>query len=142
MLVYNNSASEKTILLIPTTDSPESFMSYDNFIGTLIATTIAASDATTDNYAFNGKQFVRVKNAIGVGANRAWLSIPKTTGNQQFIKIRRSTEGGEGTTGIDASLVNSEEVNSVWYDLNGRRLQGKPSLKGVYIKNGKKVVVK
>ena len=29
-----------------------------------------------------------------------------------------------------------------WYDLNGRRLQSKPSRKGVYIMNGKKVVVK
>jgi hypothetical protein len=29
-----------------------------------------------------------------------------------------------------------------WYDLNGRKLQGKPTRKGVYIQNGQKVVVK
>ena len=29
-----------------------------------------------------------------------------------------------------------------WYDLNGRRLSGKPGQKGVYIVNGRKVVVK
>ena len=28
-----------------------------------------------------------------------------------------------------------------WYDLNGRRLQQKPDQKGVYLKNGRKVVV-
>ena len=28
------------------------------------------------------------------------------------------------------------------YDLNGRYLQGKPTKKGVYIQNGKKVVVR
>jgi hypothetical protein len=32
-------------------------------------------------------------------------------------------------------------VNSVWYDLNGRKLNGKPAQKGIYIKNGKKIVV-
>jgi hypothetical protein len=29
---------------------------------------------------------------------------------------------------------------NIYYDLSGRRLQGKPVTKGVYIKNGKKVV--
>jgi hypothetical protein len=48
-----------------------------------------------------------------------------------------------GTTGIDATLVNSEKVNSEeWYDMQGRKLEGKPARKGVYISNGKKVVVK
>ncbi len=48
-----------------------------------------------------------------------------------------------GTTGIDASLVNREEVNNEeWYDLEGRKLQGQPKQKGVYISKGKKVIVK
>jgi hypothetical protein len=48
-----------------------------------------------------------------------------------------------GATGIDATLMNSEEVNSEeWYDMQGRKLEGKPARKGVYISNGKKVVVK
>ena len=29
-----------------------------------------------------------------------------------------------------------------WYDLNGRKLNGMPTKKGMYIMNGKKVVVK
>jgi hypothetical protein len=32
--------------------------------------------------------------------------------------------------------------NAQWYDLNGRKLQGKPTKKGLYIVNGRKVVVK
>ena len=101
-------------------------------------TVIPASNATTDNYAFNGKQFVWVMNEIAIGANKAYLSIPKTNGNPKNIRIYR---GNGEATGIDESIVNSEDMNSVWYDLNGRKLQGKPSLKGVYIKNGKKVIV-
>ena len=50
---------------------------------------------------------------------------------------------GGNMTGIDASLVNSEEVNSEkWYDLNGRKLQKKPTQKGVYLLNGRKVVMR
>jgi hypothetical protein len=30
----------------------------------------------------------------------------------------------------------------VWYDLNGRKLPGKPNTKGIYIRNGHKVVIK
>ena len=50
---------------------------------------------------------------------------------------------GGDTTGIDATLMNSERVNSeAWYTLDGRKLQGKPTQKGVYITNGKKVIIK
>ena len=58
----------------------------------------------------------------------------------QFIPV---SDMNVGITDIGASLVNSEEANSEkWYDLNGRRLQQKPTQKGVYILNGKKTVVK
>jgi hypothetical protein len=45
----------------------------------------------------------------------------------------------DGTTGVDATLVNSEKVNSDVYDLQGRRVL--PLKKGICITNGKKVVV-
>ena len=45
-----------------------------------------------------------------------------------------------GDTGI--STVKAAADKDVWYDLNGRRLLGEPTMKGVFIKNGKKVVIK
>jgi len=39
--------------------------------------------------------------------------------------------------------VNSEKfATDDWYDLNGRKIEGRPVKKGVYIVNGKKVVIK
>lgn len=35
--------------------------------------------------------------------------------------------------------VKATEEDGFWYDLNGRRLPGKPSQKGIYIQNGRKV---
>ena len=52
--------------------------------------------------------------------------------------------GSDDTTAIEGSMFNvqSSMFNDGWYDLNGRRLNGKPTAKGVYINNGKKYVVK
>ena len=60
----------------------------------------------------------------------------------QFISIADITNG-DNLTGIDAILVNSEKVNSEkWYDLNGQQLQKKPTRKGVYLHNGRKVIIR
>ena len=51
--------------------------------------------------------------------------------------------GEGGATGIQ-EIVNSQSVNSksLWYTLDGRRLDGKPTQPGVYINSGCKVVIK
>ena len=47
------------------------------------------------------------------------------------------------TTVIKDVRSKVEDVRSqVWYDLSGRKLNGMPSKKGLYIINGKKVVIK
>ena len=49
--------------------------------------------------------------------------------------------GNDDATGI-AELFGLEEEAGAWYDLNGRKLVGKPSQKGIYINNGKKTIIK
>lgn len=46
-----------------------------------------------------------------------------------------------GVTGIETIDCEPLTLNQ-WYDMQGRKLEGKPARKGVYISNGKKVVVK
>lgn len=46
-----------------------------------------------------------------------------------------------GVTGIETIDREPLTLNQ-WYDMQGRKLEGKPARKGVYISNGKKVVVK
>ena len=137
MLVYNNSNETKVILLIPCNEPDMAITVAPEFKGTLTGTTIAASTEAQTNYALNGKQFVYVKNAIEIGANKAYLSIPATVSNARALNIVFSDE----TTKItNTNLTNL--TNDGWYDLNGRKLNGMPTKKGVYVKNGKKVVVK
>ena len=137
LLVKNNAAEAKTILLIPTTNAtPDDVTPYEGFKGTLEATQIAASTATQNNYALNGKEFVWVMDAIDIAANRAWLEVPATTTNSRALTIVF-----DDVTGLTTANI-AKAMNGDWYDLNGRKLQAAPTKKGVYILNGKKVVVK
>ena len=47
-----------------------------------------------------------------------------------------------GTSGIVDSRTVNPEATSVWYSLDGHRLTTKPTRKGVYIMDGRKVVIK
>lgn len=49
---------------------------------------------------------------------------------------------GDGTTAIDPLYLNKMEGRSVWYTLDGHQLPAAPTKKGLYIKDGKKVIIK
>ena len=49
--------------------------------------------------------------------------------------------GGE-TNIIENGILKIENQAGAWYDIQGRRLSGKPSVKGLYTINGRKVVIK
>ena len=135
MLIYNKSQQEKVILLIPCTEPDQAITVAPEFQGTLTGTTIAASTENQTNYALNGKAFVFVKNAIEVGPNKAWLSV--NTG----VPSARITLVFDETTKITNTII-TNITNGDWYDLNGRKLNKMPTKKGVYLFNGRKVVVK
>ena len=138
LLIFNNSDQAKTFLLIPANEEPNLQLTVaPEFQGTLTGTTIAASTDAQTNYAFNGKAFVFVKNAIEVGPNKAWLEIPNQQSN---VKALRIIFGGDATGVNEVNEVIG--VNDKWYDLNGRKLNGMPTKRGIYVKNGRKVIVK
>ena len=61
----------------------------------------------------------------------------------RFITLQSLGLGGDDTTGIET--IDTEEAdddNATWHSLDGRRLEGKPTKKGVYIRSGKKIVIK
>ena len=135
MLVYNKGDVDKTILLIPC-DEPDLQLTFaPEFKGTLTASTIAASTDNVSNYALNGKQFVIVRSNLEIGANKCWLSVEATSGARAINLVF------DDATRIDG-VIRANDLNGDYYDLNGRKLQGIPTRKGIYIKNGKKVVVK
>ena len=79
--------------------------------------------------------FYRVEsNAIAINANRAYLKIEGTSSSARLFVLDTNT-----TTGIDAVKHDDARTKSC-YNLNGQRVS-QPA-KGLYIVNGKKVVIK
>ena len=125
-------------------------------------TTIEWTTAPTGTYGFSAQdqdgisqgQFVKVGDYVKIkpmrcylenesfagarGTNRAAEQLPET------IKVRLISANGE-VTGIGTISTKTGEGtidNGAWYSLDGRRIEGKPSVKGVYVKNGQKIVIK
>ncbi len=76
---------------------------------------------------------------------KAMLFIPSGTGDSVSAI---SLEFSEEVTGIKEVYVdegqaarNKVQGDDVWYTINGMRLNGKPSAPGLYINNGKKVII-
>ena len=144
-LLKNTTSEEKTILLIPCTEPELAVTVAKEFKGTEGPCVFSEElMATGDFYVCNGKEFIKVRGAGTLAANKAYLFV-EGNNTPASIPFRRSIGGeGEGTTSIDNLNVNDNlnDNEATWYDLNGRKLNGKPAQKGIYIKNGKKIVVK
>ena len=75
--------------------------------------------------------------AAAIGAYRAFIerTAPGGSARQYSVAV-----DADGTTAIKTLQTIDVDGTERWYDLNGHRLQGKPTQKGTYIVNGKKVV--
>ena len=80
--------------------------------------------------------------ATTLAPNKAHLEVPKAfTGARSFIGF----DEGETTSlrEVKSALRQAQgPSDEVWYSLDGRRLSAQPTQKGVYVKDGRKYVVK
>ena len=72
-----------------------------------------------------------------IGACRAYFQLTDGTEAREFV-----LNFGEETTSLPQPLQREGSQAGAWFDLSGRKLDGKPMKKGVYIVNGRKVVIK
>ncbi len=138
MLVYNGTEQKQIAKLIVTLDNVQDAVAWaPQFKGTATDHEFTADDmAAADYYALSGgKAFAPVKGAGTLGANQCWLQFDKQEipSARQFTLVFDSEATGIKTTDC------TDYTDSVWYDLNGRKVAA-PSKKGIYIMNGKKVV--
>ncbi len=110
-------------------------------------------NATETN--INNGDFVKVKKP-----STGFTSTPfrcmmkyKATSEGESVKAREMNTipssmkvvliNADGTsTAIDAIDVETEFADGAWYTIDGRKLQGKPAAKGIYINGGQKVLIK
>ena len=75
-------------------------------------------------------------------ANKAWLALPASAGAREFFGLPDFEENTTGVVPIDNGQLTIDNWAGAWFSLDGRKLQGKPTQKGLYIVNGRKFVIK
>ena len=128
VVLKNSSAS---ITMTPTTSESSDDYSGNSLIGTMTSIT-NPGNAYVLNKDSQGVGFYKLSTGGTIGANKAYLT---------YSASARDFFGFDETTGISEKvIVNSEKFDGEWYDLGGRRI-AQPT-KGIYIINGKKIVIK
>jgi hypothetical protein len=82
----------------------------------------------------SNEQNVCTEPQVKIATGKGWKVYDYNGGNDQEY-------AGSEVTAI-RNIEVSPETKSHWYTLDGKRLSGKPTQKGIYVRNGRKVVVK
>jgi len=90
--------------------------------------------AVSDSYAFSGLTGATLH--VPAGCSEAYNISPW---NVWFSTI--TEDSADGIETIEHSPLNIDHSGG-WFDLSGRKLSGKPAQPGLYIQNGRKVVIK
>ena len=106
------------------------------FIGTYAPFDFPAND---QSYRFlsNNKLYYPSKNNK-VNALRGYFKL--TNGNS--VKAIDLFFGDDDDATPTVLVDEIEKVDNSWYDMSGRKLSGKPAQKGIYVNNGKKIIIK
>lgn len=130
------------------------------FSGVTISNTANDVVSTDEKVSFKGtyayQYFTRHNNSIlflgaantlyypsdgaSIGAQRAYFQLSDL---DAYVKDFNLNFGDDEATDAVAPLTNGSVAGKTsWYDLSGRKLNGEPTSKGIYINNGKKKYVK
>ena len=136
-IVANKTNVEQSVALLPADDVQQTWS--ENFKGTLVEKTFTDADLEDNSYYVltRSTYFVWVNAPGTIAAGKCWIELPKTTYSARQLVLSFDDE----TTGI-RTVDSGQRTADSYYDLNGRKLLGMPTQKGVYIKNGSKVVIK
>ena len=101
-------------------------------------------DITADN--INNAVFLGSDNTLGYSAvprqlhaMRGYFHISSVNGARAMSRaVINHTDGTTEVVSLEADRT--KDCDGIWYDLQGRKLDGEPTKKGLYIHNGKKVM--
>ena len=100
--------------------------------------TIGETDGDLTNYYLKEGKLLSVNESAKIGKNKSYLQVP----TKVFARTRSIGYifGDDDTTALPQNIIQPQQTKDVYYNLNGQRVEN-PG-KGLYIHNGKKVIVK
>ena len=117
---------------------------YVDFVGCYSPVEFVAQDKSilymgSDNKLYYPKNNMTIKSFRGYFKLKG-IEVGDLSNNAKAIVLNFGDDNNP--TGINIIDNNQKTKDDAWYTLDGRRLTGKPTHKGIYINNGKKVVIK
>ena len=110
----------------------------------------AAKDKTVGETSYTVGQFVKIASGASIKPMRAYLKRTTVSGTRTMTRGVDDSLPSTMTVVLKGSSGNTTEIGTIslddeageWYSLDGRKLSGKPTKKGLYINGGKKIVIK
>ena len=120
---------------------------YSDFKGNFSTVGLASWNMSVLYLGKDNKLYTPSKENFTIGAFRAYFQLKGVNAPAPYSEARASrfvmNFGGVEITSVNEVLRMKNEVPAdAWYDLQGRKLNGKPNQKGIYINNGKRIVIK
>ena len=107
----------------------------------LVGTFTNTTAPTGDNiYVLSGNMLYTVNSEVAVGANKAYINLNQVPVSSPAPGMTFISFADMQTTGVNDVRSKISDVSNVYYDLQGRKVAN--PTKGLYIVNGKKVVIK
>ena len=145
VLIYNVSFDKE----------PNQTFHLEKYVGTATSATFATdfkgvstskslaelkTSGITDIYVLRGNYFVRATSGT-LAANRCYIARPSPSPSSS-APAYLSIMGNDETTGITEQSQSMELFSPDWYTMDGKKLDRMPTKKGIYINNGRKVIIK
>ena len=120
-------------------------MQYANMLVPVVRTVnVQPTVGDKTNLSLSSGKFLTFTIPSNIGPNRAYLQVPTSTlqtitsSAKEYLTLQFDDEDSEAT-GIQSISKDAEE--GAWYTIHGVKLPAMPTAKGIYIHNGKKVVI-
>jgi len=146
LLLKAKDGQKGTTVALPLKASAEAIAS-NMLVGVLSdATVVPQTDGSKTNFILaNGKygiDWYTLSEDGAIGANKAYLQLLTADLTNLAREFTWVYDDGETTEMNEELRMKNEEFNATgWYTLEGRKLDGKPTTKGLYIHNGRKVLL-
>jgi len=124
---------------------------YVDFVGCYSPVSIYTDEKTNLYLGADNKLYYPTASDFKVNAFRGYFQLKQglTAGEaansvRAFVLNFGDDEGNDiNASGIiTTNVTNSTNSDNAWYTLDGRKLGGKPTQRGIYVNNGRKVVIK
>jgi len=104
---------------------------------------MVADEGDYINFYLSDSRFLKVESLVILPANRSYLRLPSSVvGETKVVKLWWGNEEPSPIATSISEATQEKVQNNDWFSLDGRKLNGRPTEKGIYIRNGKKIIVK